>query len=104
MSIIFWAVVGIIVFTTTLWVIKHIRGTKWVGLERVIDPESKFEPNVGWMILIILFSFTPALNIAFFFAGIIVLGIGYAGEDIRFVNPPKWLTFIINILSHEIHY
>lgn len=102
---IIWVIVGSVIFTITLWVLKHVCRAKYGrGIEVIADPKSRPKVTVGLLIPIFIGSFTPHINCLLFITGIIVLIIGYAMDDIRFINLPKWLINIINILKHEIRY
>lgn len=101
MSTITWLIVSILILTITVWVHKHT----YVKGEHNYYKPATFErvPFPMWLLLLlIVVSFIPIVNIFLFISGGAAYLCGYINDDLRLGNLPKWLKSVLNFLIKEV--
>lgn len=102
MSYFIWLIVGIILFTITIWVHRHTYGVIREHGEYVADLDDP-APFPMWLLLsVVVASFIPVVNVILFIVGIIEWLISYAEDNVRLGNLPKWFKSVQEFLTKQV--
>lgn len=102
MSYFIWLIVGIILFTITIWVHRHTYGVTWEHGEYVADLDNP-APFPMWLLLsVVAVSFIPIVNVILFILGMMGWLINYAEDDVRLGNLPKWFKSVQEFLTKQV--
>ena len=95
-------IVSSITLTITFWIHRHTYYVKYQHGKYVADLDYPM-PFPRWALLIIVVvSFLPLINIIMFIIGMVVWLMSYATDEIRLGNLPKGIKSILEFLTKEV--